>query len=125
MPEQLSLSPSHQKIFDVVVRIPRGKVMTYGDVAKAAGLGGAARLVGYAMHALGPKVPWQRVLGKRKAGLAHITIGDALSASTQRRKLEAEGVDFNANGTVDLARYGFTPRARPKASHKETRRSAR
>ncbi len=116
------LSESYQKIYKVVVAIPRGRVMTYGDVARAAGLGGAARLVGYAMHSLGAKVPWQRVLGKRRAGQAHITIGDPLSASAQRRKLEAEGVSFSASGAVDLARYGFTlttPR------HKGTPRPAR
>ena len=119
----MTLSPSYQKIYDVVTRIPRGKVMTYGDVAKAAGLGGAARLVGYAMHALGalgPKVPWQRVLGKRRAGQAHITIGDALSASAQRRKLEAEGVRFSASGAVDLVRYGVTSLSRRKGSRPST-----
>src|SRR5262245_25440229 len=91
-------SESYRRIFDVVVRIPRGKVMTYGQVAQAAGLGGAARLVGYAMRALGPRVPWQRVLGVRKQGIAQVTIKDPLIGAEQRRLLEREGVRFSASG---------------------------
>ena len=105
-----ALSQSYRKIFDVVVRIPRGRVMTYGQVARAAGLGGAARLVGYAMRALGRRVPWQRVLGAKKKGVAQVTIRDPLIGSEQRRLLEREGVRFSATGGIDLARYGHLPK---------------
>jgi len=105
-----ALSQSYRKIFDVVVRIPRGRVMTYGQVARAAGLGGAARLAGYAMRALGERVPWQRVLGAKKKGIAQVTIRDPLIGSEQRRLLEREGVRFSLAGGVDLARYGHAPR---------------
>jgi alkylated DNA nucleotide flippase Atl1 len=105
-----ALSPSYRKIFDVVVRIPRGRVMTYGQVARAAGLGGAARLVGYAMRALGERVPWQRVLGSKRKGVAQVTIRDPLIGSEQRRLLEREGVRFSLHGGVDLGRYGHVPR---------------
>src|SRR5262245_2481772 len=102
-------SASYRKIFDVVVRIPRGKVMTYGGVARAAGLGGAARLVGYAMHALGSKVPWQRVMGAGKKGFARVSIKDPIVGTEQRLLLEKEGVVFGLGGNVDLARFGHKP----------------
>jgi len=111
-----ALSESYKKIFDVVVRIPRGKVMTYGQVAEAAGLRGAARLVGYAMHALGKRVPWQRVLGARKKGYAQVSIKDPLVGSTQQRLLEKEGVRFSKSGAVDLAEFAAVTRKRtPRA----------
>ena len=61
---------SHNRIFEVVRRIPAGRVLTYGDVAALAGLPGHARLVGYALHALPPgtTVPWHRVINARGGG---------------------------------------------------------
>ena len=106
------MTESYRRIFDVVVRIPRGKIMTYGDVAEAAGMRGAARIVGYAMHALGKRLPWQRVLGRRRKDLAHVTIKDAIVGAQQRRLLEQEGVVFSSGGAVDLLRYGHRPKAR-------------
>jgi len=85
--------------------------MTYGDVARAAGMPGAARSVGYAMRSFGRGVPWQRVLGRRNAHTAHITIQDPRSKAEQRRLLEKEGVKFDARGGVPLADYGFAPGA--------------
>ena len=88
--------------------------MTYGSVALAASMPGAARTVGYAMRALGPGVPWQRVLGRRDVRNAHITIRDPRGAGEQRRLLEREGVTFDARGRVRLADFGWAP-ARPRA----------
>lgn len=105
-----AMSASYRAIFDVVVRIPRGKVMTYGSVADAAGLGRAARLVGYAMHAIGKKLPWHRVLGQRRAGVAHVSIKEPLTGTEQRLRLEREGVKFSLSGGVDLVRFGHHPR---------------
>jgi methylated-DNA-protein-cysteine methyltransferase-like protein len=109
-----ALSASYRRIFDVVLRIPRGKVMTYGEVAEAAGMRGGARIVGYAMHALGKKLPWQRVLGKRRDGIAHVTIKDALGGATQRTLLEKEGVRFSDTGGVDLSRFGHAKRGKKR-----------
>lgn len=91
--------------------------MTYGDVAAAAGMPGAARTVGYAMRALGRNVPWQRVLGRRNAKSAHITIRDLRSGAEQRRLLEKEGVVFDARGGVQLADFGWQPRRARTAPH--------
>jgi methylated-DNA-protein-cysteine methyltransferase related protein len=117
------MAASFERIRKVVVRIPRGRVMTYGDVARAAGMPGAARVVGYAMRALGPAVPWQRVLGRRSATTAHITIGDVRSKGEQRRLLEKEGVKLDARGGVRLAEFGWpaAPKARSKRKPKPKR----
>lgn len=96
---------SHNVILAVVRRIPRGRVLTYGDVAALAGLPGHARLVGYALHALpeGSTVPWHRVIN---AG-GGISTGRAMPGGqlVQRFLLEAEGVEFDARGRTSLKRY--------------------
>lgn len=109
------MTDSFERIRRVVLKIPRGRVMTYGDVARAAGLPGAARVVGYAMRALGRSVPWQRVLGRRNARTAQITIGDPRSKAEQRRLLEQEGVELDARGGIALLEYGW-PRAKKARS---------
>jgi methylated-DNA-protein-cysteine methyltransferase-like protein len=96
---------SHNRIFEVVRRIPAGRVLTYGDVAALAGLPGHARLVGYALHALpdGTTVPWHRVINARGT----ISTGRAYPGGelVQRFLLEGEGVEFDARGRTSLARY--------------------
>lgn len=105
MPEE----GSHGRIFDVVRRIPPGRVLTYGDVAALAGFPRHARLVGYALHALPghSTVPWHRVIN---AG-GGISRGRAFPGGEleQRRLLEAEGVEFTQAGRTSLARYRWTP----------------
>jgi methylated-DNA-protein-cysteine methyltransferase-like protein len=100
---------THARIQNVVLRIPKGRVATYGQIARLAGLGGQARLVGYAMHALptGTRVPWQRVINAQGA----ISL-PGKSAIRQRELLEKEGVRFDARGRVDLDRFLWQPRAR-------------
>src|ERR1700693_4333847 len=76
-------------------RIPKGKISTYGAIARAAGLPGAARLVARVLHR-GFGLPWQRVLG---AGGEIKLRGD--STIEQRLRLEAEGVRFRGR-RVDM-----------------------
>ncbi len=83
------------KIEQAVRAIPRGKVSTYGGVARAAGFPGAARMVAQVLRR-GFGLPWQRVLG---AGGAIKLTGD--SAIEQRLRLEAEGVRFRGR-KVDM-----------------------
>jgi methylated-DNA-protein-cysteine methyltransferase-like protein len=90
---------TYTRIYAVVRRIPRGKVASYGDVARRAGLPGHARQVGYAMHALGPDtaVPWHRVVNTkgeiscRRRGAGELE---------QRVRLEREGVRFGARNRI-------------------------
>lgn len=98
---------THGRIHQVVSRIPKGRVATYGQIARLAGLGGQARLVGYAMHALpaGTRVPWQRVVNAR----GEISLPGS-SAARQRERLEREGVRFDARGRIDLDRFLWQPR---------------
>ena len=60
-------SGTYARIYGVVRRIPRGRVATYGQIARLAGLPNHARQVGYALHALpdDSRVPWQRVVNHR------------------------------------------------------------
>ncbi|MGA7512163.1 MAG: MGMT family protein [Candidatus Sulfotelmatobacter sp.] len=83
------------RIEAVIRRIPKGKVSTYGAVARAAGLPGAARQVARVLHR-GYGLPWQRILG---AGGEIKLRGD--SAIEQRLRLEAEGVRFRGR-KVDM-----------------------
>ena len=93
------------RVYEAVRRIPRGRVLTYGQVARRLGSPRSARAVGWALRRmperLGRSVPWHRVVG----------FGGRLSpragpgGESQRRLLLAEGVRFRA-GSVDMARHG-------------------
>ncbi len=98
------------RIYEVVRRIPRGRVATYGQVARLAGLPGHARQVGYALHALpdGSRVPWHRVVNAR-GGISART--EPAYARVQRALLESEGVEFGLAGTLSLAQYRWRPRS--------------
>lgn len=93
----------YDDVYELVRRIPPGRVSTYGRIAAMIAVPRGARGVGFALHALGPDqsqvVPWWRVINA--AG----RISNAYHAELQRRLLEDEGVRFNAAGYVDLARF--------------------
>ncbi|WP_242346488.1 MGMT family protein [Anaeromyxobacter terrae] len=117
----MTLPSGWSRIYQIVRRIPRGRVATYGEVALAAGKPHGARQVGYALAALrGARhdVPWQRVLGARPRGHAAISILDPMGAAVQRELLEAEGVRFDERGRVELARHGWKKRGRAPARAK-------
>jgi methylated-DNA-protein-cysteine methyltransferase-like protein len=105
---------SHERIFAVVRRIPRGRVTTYGTVARLAGLPGQARLVGYALSALrdGTAVPWHRVINAQ--GRLSLELAASSSGVAQRLRLEREGVRVDAAGRVSLARFGWRLEAAPR-----------
>ena len=94
----------HRAVYRVVRRVPRGKVVTYGQVAAILGHPRAARAVGQALRMLPPSlhrsVPWQRVINA--AGRISFK-GDVFRPEKQREHLEAEGIRFRG-GRVDLKR---------------------
>jgi methylated-DNA-protein-cysteine methyltransferase-like protein len=94
-----------QRIYDVVERIPPGRVATYGQVAAEAGLPRHARAVGYALHALpeDSDVPWHRVINAR--GEISARSDDGPHEGFQRFLLEREGVELDERGRVDLRRF--------------------
>jgi methylated-DNA-protein-cysteine methyltransferase-like protein len=109
-PEAVHMTRTYARIARVTRRIPRGKVATYGQVAALAGMPRGARVVGYAMRALGEQVPWQRVVGQRRRGLGQVSIKDPVGGGVQRLLLEQEGVGFDGRGALDLTRFGWRPR---------------
>jgi methylated-DNA-protein-cysteine methyltransferase-like protein len=91
-----------EDIQKTVRRIPRGKVATYGSVARAAGYPGTARQVAWALRASNSKrLPWQRVVG---AGGRILLPGE--TGQHQRMLLELEGVPFRGN-RADLKNSEF------------------
>jgi len=101
---------SYERIYSVVSRIPRGRVATYGQIARIAGLPGQARLVGYALNALSgrSRLPWQRVINAR--GEISPRADGSPASIVQRLRLEREGVRFDARGRVRLPEVQWRPR---------------
>src|SRR5688500_17430793 len=92
----------YETIWKHVKKIPKGKVATYGQIARLAGIDGHARFVGYALHGLGKNsgVPWHRVINSQ----GRISLGGP-NAKLQRRLLEIEKVVVSAAGRIDLKKY--------------------
>ena len=95
-----------EQVYQVVRRIPAGKVATYGQVARILGKPRGARTVGWALHSIpeDSDVPWQRVINAR--GI--ITL-DARGpgGAIQRALLDAEGIVFDEEGRIDLDACGW------------------
>ncbi|MBM3584075.1 MAG: methyltransferase [Alphaproteobacteria bacterium] len=101
-------SAEYEAYYRVIRCIPKGRVMTYGDVAIAAGRPGNARRVGYALHALkDERVPWWRVVNA--GGGISIRGGFGEGAEQQRDLLELEGVELIGAGRLRLADYRYVP----------------
>jgi methylated-DNA-protein-cysteine methyltransferase related protein len=96
----------YDAVYVLVRDIPRGRVMTYGQVAAVLGAPRAARAVGYAMRAAPDGGPGQRVIN-RHGGIS--PRGDGEGALLQRALLERERVTFRDDDTCDLKKYGWTP----------------
>ena len=96
-----------ERVYEIVRRIPAGRVMTYGQIAEILGEGYTPRTVGFVMHAADEeKIPWQRVINSQGACSTGRII---LPPDKQQRMLEAEGIIFDARGRCDLGRYRWTP----------------
>jgi methylated-DNA-protein-cysteine methyltransferase-like protein len=96
-----------QRVFDLVRRIPRGRVMTYGQISEVLGSIVSPRAVGWMMHRCPEDLPWQRVVNA-SGGCSTDRLPD-FPKGLQRALLEAEGVEFRANGTVNLDHYRWWP----------------
>lgn len=93
-----------EKIYEVVSRIPKGKVATYGLVARMAGNPRWSRVVGYALHnnpAPGV-IPCHRVVNREGKVAESFAFG---GSDIQRKMLEDEGIVFEADGHIDLEKY--------------------
>ncbi len=106
-----------EQIYRLVLKIPRGRVMTYGQIALLLEGRYSARLVGWAMHATPPderNIPWHRVINSRgSTSTGRVILHEP---ELQRLLLEAEGVIFNERGVCNLAQYQWTPPKKKAAS---------
>ncbi len=97
-----------QQVEALVAQIPKGRVMTYGQLAALCGNARAARIVGGIAHFGNPDLPWQRVVNKQ-GGLAS---GYPGGRGGHRQILEQEGVDVSADGKVDVEKLLWWPPAK-------------
>ena len=96
-------SESFAMVWDVVAAVPKGKVSTYGDIARLCGLPGQARLVGYALHHLpdNMKIPWYRIINSE--GKISFRPSSRYNR-VQKNLLLKEGVKFNGD-RISLEKY--------------------
>src|SRR6267143_3725258 len=96
-----------ERVYKIVRRIPRGRVMTYGQIAYMLGEGYTPRTVGFVMHGADESnTPWHRVINSQgKISTGRIV----LPADKQQRMLEREGVKFDDRGRCDLETYLWHP----------------
>ena len=99
-----------ERAAELIKRIPRGRVATYGQIATCAGNPFAARQVAWLLHSSSRKqnLPWQRVVNS----LGRISLKSGYGYEVQRRLLRKEGVGFRRDGTIDLTRYLWSPSPR-------------
>lgn len=98
-----------ERVYRIVRKIPKGRVMTYGQIAYTLGEGYTPRTVGFVMHGADDQTPWHRVInsqGRCSTG------GIVLPSDKQQRMLEREGVQFDDRGRCDLEKFLWRPRTR-------------
>jgi methylated-DNA-protein-cysteine methyltransferase-like protein len=92
-----------RRVYALVRQVPRGRVVTYGQIAHALGAPRAARTVGWAMRACPENVPWQRIVNARGG----ISLRPTAGYHEQRARLKEEGIRFDRAGRIDLPKYGW------------------
>lgn len=102
-----SETPFTREVKAVIRSIPRGRVVTYGQVAALAGRERAARVVAWILHSSSEAagLPWHRVIG----GQGRISLPRGRGFEEQKTKLIAEGVTVGRGGRIDLERYQWQP----------------
>lgn len=105
------MSAFKQKVYEIVRNIPKGRVVSYGQVALMAGLPRAAIQVGWVLHISNEKdkLPWWRVINN--AGRISTTCLEH-TAQVQKEILESEGVIVNPKLKIDIEKYRFIPNVR-------------
>src|SRR5258708_36708199 len=91
-----------ERVYEIVRRIPRGRVMTYGQIAELLGEGYTPRTVGFAMHDSDDRTPWHRVINAQGACSTGRVV---LPHDKQQRLLETEGVHFDTSGRGNLQSF--------------------
>lgn len=106
-----------QRVYQIVRKIPRGRVMTYGQIAEILGEGYTPRTVGFCMHSSPEGAPWQRVVNAQGGCSTGRLV---LPHDKQQRLLELEGVKFNKSHRCDLQTYLWIPEIHAKPEKRTT-----
>jgi len=101
----LSMESTGDRIKAVLLRVPRGRVTSYGGVATIAGIPNGARTVARILHSSSASdgLPWWRIV-RADGGIA---LSPGAGLEEQRAALEAEGVRVDEGGRVDLGEFGW------------------
>jgi methylated-DNA-protein-cysteine methyltransferase-like protein len=101
------MQPFTERVVKIIMNIPRGKVMTYGQISRVAGSPRGARQVVRALHSLSGKyhLPWHRVINSK----GEIGLKDYNQRTFQKELLQSEGIDFIDNRKIDLMQYQYHP----------------
>jgi methylated-DNA-protein-cysteine methyltransferase-like protein len=91
------------RVYALVRKIPRGRVVTYGQIARTLGMPRGARTVGWAMRVCDDDVPWHRVVNAR----GRISVRPTNGYHEQRARLKEERVKFDREGKIDLNKYAW------------------
>ncbi len=107
-----------ERVYELVLQIPSGRVMTYGQISLILGESYTPRTVGYVMHAAETEnVPWQRVINSQgKCSTGRLTI----PLNLQQELLNAEGIIFNEKGRCELQVYQWFPDGYEQEEDKQT-----
>lgn len=103
------MTPFTEKVIAIILAIPEGKVMTYGQIASSAGSPRAARQVVRVLHAMSQKykLPWHRVVNAQ----GKIALQDEEGRFKQMLYLSSEGVEVDENGYIDLTIHQYQSQA--------------
>lgn len=101
-----AMTPFTQDVINLIVHIPKGKVMSYGQIAALCGNPRGARQVARILHSMTASydLPWHRVVNKE----GKVALRDD-KQHLQRGLLEEEGIIFNDKDGIDMERYRFHP----------------
>ncbi|MCX7746188.1 MAG: MGMT family protein [Clostridia bacterium] len=97
-----------EEVYNVVKQIPKGKVATYGQIAKILGQPRKAKIVGWALHSNPSEgiIPCHRVVNRHGELSGSFAFG---GPEVQRKLLEEEGILFNKDGIINLEEYLWNP----------------
>ncbi len=93
------MNPFYEQVYAMVAKVPEGRVVSYGKIARMLGFPRSARQVGRAMRHCPDEYPWHRVV--KMDG----TVAGGSFVALRRAMLEKEGVAFLPDGRVDMARH--------------------
>jgi len=95
-----------ERVIDIIKNIPRGKVVTYGRIAAAAGNPRGARQVAYILHSCSRKenLPWHRVINSKGA----ISLKPGNGYELQKKMLEEEGIELSEEGLINFSKFLWT-----------------